>query len=160
MGDHPLPGTPLSTMFMTKRRASTIDTQWAKPPFDNKKGNVILRSSDNVHFRLYKGTLANASPIFDNLFTHGQSPAPSIAGLGVGGEVMDKVPFIGVDERSAVLDRGLGADDWGPDCHCRRDQERAQRAVPTLLYGFLLGSEHLVCVVLGCQISIPCQRRG
>lgn len=40
----------------------------AKPPFDTLKADIILCSSDAVHFRVYRCLLAFASPFFDAMF--------------------------------------------------------------------------------------------
>ncbi|KAI0760856.1 hypothetical protein BC629DRAFT_1547353 [Irpex lacteus] len=76
--------------------------QWADAPFDHKTGDIILRSSDNIHFRLHKGVLVNASPIFDDLFANAQ-PSSS-AGLKTGDEEVDGFPVIVMEEKSQVLD--------------------------------------------------------
>ncbi|KAI0760859.1 hypothetical protein BC629DRAFT_1051252 [Irpex lacteus] len=76
--------------------------QWADTPFDKKGGDIILRSLDNIYFRLYKGVLANASPVFEDLFTDAQPP--SVAGLEVGDEEIDGVPIISLEENSQVLE--------------------------------------------------------
>ncbi len=89
-------------MSDTDSPTSTATGQWADTPFDKKGGDVILRSSDNIYFRLYKGVLANASPVFEDLFTHAQPP--SVAGLEVGDEEIDGVPVISLEENSQVLE--------------------------------------------------------
>lgn len=40
-----------------------------RAPFDDEDGDVILRLSDGVDFRLYKVVLAKASPVFHGMFT-------------------------------------------------------------------------------------------
>ncbi|KAJ7879991.1 hypothetical protein B0H14DRAFT_2708156 [Mycena olivaceomarginata] len=40
----------------------------ASPPFDDPKADIIIRSSENVDFRMYKFLLALASPFFKEMF--------------------------------------------------------------------------------------------
>ncbi|KAI0683883.1 hypothetical protein BC835DRAFT_1422863 [Cytidiella melzeri] len=75
--------------------------QWAEAPFDKKNADVILRSSDNVHFRLHKVVLADASPVFDDMFVVG-SPSPPAA-LTTAGEQLHGLPVVSLDESSSVL---------------------------------------------------------
>jgi len=42
------------------------------PPFDDADADVILRSSDDIHFYVYKAILAKASPFFRDILTMGQ----------------------------------------------------------------------------------------
>ena len=44
------------------------DSAYASAPFDHEKADVILRSSDNIHFRIFKLFLSLASPFFETLF--------------------------------------------------------------------------------------------
>lgn len=53
--------------------SSAVPGAEASWPFDNPNAEVILRSSDNVHFRVFKGNLALASPVFKDMFTLGAS---------------------------------------------------------------------------------------
>ncbi|KAI0313675.1 hypothetical protein OF83DRAFT_1140321 [Amylostereum chailletii] len=54
----------------------------AEPPFNRSDADVVLISSDNVHFRAHKIILAIASPIFDTMFSLPQpSNAPDGGGL-------------------------------------------------------------------------------
>lgn len=41
----------------------------ARYPFDDADGDIVVRSSDEIAFRLYKNILAKASPIFRGMFT-------------------------------------------------------------------------------------------
>ncbi|KAI6141714.1 hypothetical protein BKA82DRAFT_166872 [Pisolithus tinctorius] len=51
--------------------SSAVPGAEASWPFDDPNAEVILRSSDNVHFRVFKGNLALASPVFKDMFTLG-----------------------------------------------------------------------------------------
>lgn len=44
------------------------DSAYAIAPFDHAKADIILRSSDNVNFRVFKLFLSLASPFFETLF--------------------------------------------------------------------------------------------
>ncbi|KAI0765980.1 hypothetical protein BC629DRAFT_1270015, partial [Irpex lacteus] len=81
--------------------SSGTDLKWAPAPFDKPTADVILQSSDNVHFRVRKGILAEASSVFDELFTHA-TPALN-ASLRCGDEMIDGVPVITMTETSSVL---------------------------------------------------------
>lgn len=76
--------------------------EWASSPFEKETANIILRSSDGVHFRVRKGILAEASVVFDDMFSHAK-PSTS-ASLTCGEETLDGVPIISMEETGAVLD--------------------------------------------------------
>lgn len=40
----------------------------ASPPFDDPEADIILRSSDNVDFHVYKFLLSLVSPVFKSMF--------------------------------------------------------------------------------------------
>ena len=44
-------------------------------PFNKPTADVILRSSDDVDFRVHKVILAEASPVFEGMFSIPQPPA-------------------------------------------------------------------------------------
>ena len=82
----------------------TID---AKAPFDRSNSNdadVILRSQDNVDFRVIKLFLSYSSPFFKGMFDLPQSPLPSAPDSN---EMKDGLPIIIVSETSNTLDRLL-----------------------------------------------------
>jgi hypothetical protein len=56
--------------------------------------NFIIRSSDNVNFRVHKSVLAMASPFFDDLLT---LPQP------VDSEIVDELPVVQLSEGSELL---------------------------------------------------------
>jgi len=47
---------------------STLETTTAKSPFDDLDADVIIRSSDNIDFRVFKSMLSLASPFFKDMF--------------------------------------------------------------------------------------------
>jgi len=67
----------------------------AKAPFDASDADIVLRTSDNVEFRLYRVILAMASPVFKDMLSFPQPPSsgPSLP--------------IPVSERSTVLEQLL-----------------------------------------------------
>ncbi|KAL4062561.1 hypothetical protein J3A83DRAFT_4381731 [Scleroderma citrinum] len=69
-------------------------------PFDHPKADVILRSSDNVDFHIFKLFLSLASPFFEALF---DIPQPSEEKLG-DMEMKNGLPIIPVSEDSRTLD--------------------------------------------------------
>ncbi|KAI6149551.1 hypothetical protein BKA82DRAFT_128992, partial [Pisolithus tinctorius] len=52
---------------------SELSTSTAKPPFDRVDADVILLSSDNVEFWVFKVILSLSSPNFENMFWLGSS---------------------------------------------------------------------------------------
>ncbi|TCD67404.1 hypothetical protein EIP91_012439 [Steccherinum ochraceum] len=69
----------------------------ALPPFNKPNADIILRSSDNVDFRVHKFMLSEASPAFEDMFA-----APS--GSLNADEHRDGLPVVHVTESSKVLD--------------------------------------------------------
>lgn len=65
----------------------------AAAPFDRKDADVILSSSDNVHFRVHRAILMIASPFFDSMFRLPQPP-----------DARDDIPVVHVTEDSYTLD--------------------------------------------------------
>ncbi|KAI6149640.1 hypothetical protein BKA82DRAFT_161490 [Pisolithus tinctorius] len=75
-------------------------TPYASLPFDNEKADVILRSSDNIDFRVFKLFLSLASPFFETLF---DLPQPSEE-MSTDVEIKDGLPVVPVSEDSKTLD--------------------------------------------------------
>jgi hypothetical protein len=63
-------------------------------PFDVPDANFIIRSSDNINFRVHKPILAMASPFFKDLLSLPQ-PADS--------EIVDGLPVVQLSESSELL---------------------------------------------------------
>ncbi|KIJ20986.1 hypothetical protein PAXINDRAFT_6763 [Paxillus involutus ATCC 200175] len=72
---------------------------YAASPFDHAKADVILRSSDNIDFRVFKLFLSLASPFFETLF---DIPQPTEETEEQ--ETKDGLPVIPVSEDSNTLD--------------------------------------------------------
>ncbi|KAI6094384.1 hypothetical protein F5141DRAFT_1224137 [Pisolithus sp. B1] len=72
----------------------------APSPFDHVKADVILRSPDDVDFRVFKLFLSLASPFFETLF---DLPQPSEE-MNTDVEIKDGLPVIPVSEDSKTLD--------------------------------------------------------
>ncbi|KIJ65515.1 hypothetical protein HYDPIDRAFT_27516 [Hydnomerulius pinastri MD-312] len=75
------------------------DTTNATSPFDHAKADIILRSSDNIDFRVFKLFLSLASPFFETLFDIPQPIEESEEQ-----EMKDGLPVIPVSEDSKTLD--------------------------------------------------------
>ncbi|KAI6149641.1 hypothetical protein BKA82DRAFT_920403 [Pisolithus tinctorius] len=69
-------------------------------PFDHVKADIILRSSDDVDFRVFKLFLSLASPFFETLF---DLPQPSDE-MSTDVEFKDGLPVVPVSEDSKTLD--------------------------------------------------------
>ncbi|KAF8448891.1 hypothetical protein L210DRAFT_3439488 [Boletus edulis BED1] len=72
---------------------------YAAAPFDHAKADIILRSSDNIDFRVFKLFLSLASPFFETLF---EIPQP--AEESEDQEVKDGLVVVPVTEDSKTLD--------------------------------------------------------
>ncbi|KAI6023344.1 hypothetical protein EDC04DRAFT_2900547 [Pisolithus marmoratus] len=72
----------------------------APSPFDHAMADIILRSSDDVDFRVFKLFLSLASPFFETLF---DLPQPSEE-MSTDVEIKDGLPVIPVSEDSQTLD--------------------------------------------------------
>lgn len=75
------------------------DSAYAAAPFDHAKADIILRSSDNIDFRVFKLFLSLASPFFETLFN---IPQPAEADKDE--QVRDGLTVIPVTENSKTLD--------------------------------------------------------
>ncbi|KAF9240602.1 hypothetical protein BU15DRAFT_73833 [Melanogaster broomeanus] len=78
--------------IMCRKQTSIPLPSTAPEPFDNIDADVILRSSDNVDFRVFKIILSLTSPVFKDMFTlpqpDNQSPT-SPSAIPVSGEQCD-----------------------------------------------------------------------
>jgi hypothetical protein len=63
-------------------------------PYNVPDANFIIRSSDNVNFRVHKSVLALASPVFEVLVS---LPQPSDC------EIIDGLPVVRLSESSELL---------------------------------------------------------
>ena len=77
------------------------DTAYAAAPFDHAKADIILRSSDNIDFRVFKLFLSLASTFFETLF---EIPQPTVTEVNNDQEVKDGLAVIRVEEHSKTLD--------------------------------------------------------
>lgn len=77
------------------------DFAYAAAPFDHEKADIILRSSDNVDFRIFKLFLSLTSPSFEAMF---QTPQPAPAQASNDQEIKDDLVVIRVRENSKTLD--------------------------------------------------------
>ncbi|TFY78013.1 hypothetical protein EWM64_g5999 [Hericium alpestre] len=68
------------------------------PSFDDIDADVLLRTSDNIDFRVYKNILAKSSPFFRDMFSMPQ-PAEEKADS----ESTSRLPVINVSEHSRTL---------------------------------------------------------
>ena len=75
------------------------DSAYAAAPFDHAKADIILRSSDNIDFRVFKLFLSLASPFFETLF---DIPQPTEENGDQ--EIKDGLVVVPVTEDSKTLD--------------------------------------------------------
>ena len=71
----------------------------AAAPFNSKKADIVLRSLDDVYFRVYRCLLAFSSPFFDSLF---DLPRPQVPSPHE--EMYEGLEVIPVTENSRALD--------------------------------------------------------
>jgi hypothetical protein len=82
----------------------------APPPFDGSSpwgADVILRSSDNVDFRVLKAPLAHSSPVFRDMFTLPRGHQLGQEGRSTVDEMRDGLPIVALPESGTVLYRLL-----------------------------------------------------
>ncbi|KZP05743.1 hypothetical protein FIBSPDRAFT_343476 [Athelia psychrophila] len=72
-------------------------TTAAEAPFNDAEADIILRSSDNVEFRVLKLFLSRASSFFRNMFDLPQGAASGDQ------EMRDKIPVIAMAESASVV---------------------------------------------------------
>ena len=75
-----------------------------RPPFNNPAGDTIIRTRDGVNFRVRSGILAEASPIFSDMFT---VPLPDPITNSDDPNYLDGKPVVAVQEDSVTLDHLL-----------------------------------------------------
>ncbi|KAK0489215.1 hypothetical protein IW261DRAFT_1557706 [Armillaria novae-zelandiae] len=71
-------------------------TTTASFPFNDTSADLILRSSDRVHFHVHKPLLSLASPVFRDMFGIGQAP-----------QILPGIPVVQMSEDSDVLHKLL-----------------------------------------------------
>ncbi|TFY76285.1 hypothetical protein EWM64_g7729 [Hericium alpestre] len=72
-------------------------------PFDDSDADVVLRSSDNADFRVYKVILAKSSPFFSDLFSIPQPEEEKASPDPAHTESTPQLPVIDVSEHSRIL---------------------------------------------------------
>ena len=75
-----------------------------KPPFNNPAADIVIRSSDGVNFHVRSGIVAEASPIFSDMF---EIPLPDRHANPNSPDFMDGKPVVTVQEDNVTLDRLL-----------------------------------------------------
>ena len=85
---------------MSTASATAPQKSLAKAPFNDPRADVILQSSDGVHFRVFKIILSFASPIFSDMFS---LPLPASQNP----DSDDEVPMVTLSENSEALDLSL-----------------------------------------------------
>ena len=74
----------------------------ASAPFDRADADLILRTSDNVNFRVIKVLLAMGSPFFEDMFSLPQSASDTAADDG--SEMKDGLSVVPVSETARTLE--------------------------------------------------------
>jgi len=73
----------------------------AKAPFNSPDAEVIIRSSDNVDFRVFKSFLSSVSNVFKDMFAVPQGPVDIAR---VDQEMRDGLPVIPMTEESQIVE--------------------------------------------------------
>lgn len=76
----------------------------AAPPFNKPTADLVLRSSDNVDFRVRRAILAEASPIFDDMLS---LPQPPVRTPDASSSSATEPPIVVLTESSRTLDHLL-----------------------------------------------------
>lgn len=92
----------MSKFDNTVRNEGTPIITTAGSPFDDPRADVILRTCDNVDFRVFKLFLSFASPFFNDMFALPQTTEGENAN-----ETKETLPLITVAEDSKALSRLL-----------------------------------------------------
>ncbi|KAH9976032.1 hypothetical protein BGW80DRAFT_1119802, partial [Lactifluus volemus] len=71
--------------------------------FDDADADIILRSIDNLDFRVYRVILSKASPVFNDMFIFPHPPCPSPF-VKNPDDYKDGLPLVRLPESSATLD--------------------------------------------------------
>ena len=80
---------------VSPKATSTPPEKLAEAPFDDPQADLILQSSDEVHFRVFKLILSLASPIFKDMFSIPSPPSQN---------PHDEVQVVHLTEHSTALD--------------------------------------------------------
>ncbi|KAG6330788.1 hypothetical protein ID866_8299 [Astraeus odoratus] len=80
--------------------SETAEFRYSLAPFDHSKADVILRSSDNVEFRVFRLLLSLASPFFETFFDLPRPSQETRDDL----ETKDGLPVIPMSEDGKTLD--------------------------------------------------------
>jgi hypothetical protein len=89
----------MSTARMPSNENQSPAITDADAPLNHSKADVILRSTDNVDFRVFKSILSLASPIFDDMFALPQAP-----GGDNSNEMKDGLPVVQLTEDKKTLE--------------------------------------------------------
>ncbi|KAH9168372.1 hypothetical protein EDB89DRAFT_2099814 [Lactarius sanguifluus] len=101
-----------STLALVKEETTSENSD---PPFVPSHlkvpdANIIVRSSDQVNFRVHKSLLAMSSPFFDDLLSLPQPPD---------GEIVDGLPVVQLSEDASSLNSLVTLLYPAPPCHTR-----------------------------------------
>lgn len=77
---------------------------YARPPFNNPAADIVVRSRDGVNFRVRSAIVAEASPIFSDMF---EIPQPAFDGSPESPDHLDGKPVVEVEEDHRTLDHLL-----------------------------------------------------
>lgn len=77
-----------------------VERTSAAPPFNRTDADILLRSTDQVYFRLHKVLLTIASTVFQSMF----SLSERANGSSPGDEIIDGLRVVDVEERAEYLD--------------------------------------------------------
>ncbi|KIM72945.1 hypothetical protein PILCRDRAFT_829477 [Piloderma croceum F 1598] len=138
----------------------------ANAPFDDPDTDAILRSSDNVDFRVFRQFLSYASPVFKAMFA-----LPQVSQGDNSNETKDGLPIIQVSEESKTLETLLlmcyPEDEWLPviksleDVHALLDaavkynMERVEKKVrKRLVAQCFLGNDAVRVFAIACRFHL------
>ena len=83
-----------------------VPQPYARPPFNNPAADLVIRSCDGVNFRVRSAIVAEASPIFSDMFELPQPQPPNHPPID-SPDFLDGKPVVAVEEDSQTLDHLL-----------------------------------------------------
>jgi len=95
---------PVSTESSCQAITDATTITDAKAPFNNPDAEAIIRSSDDVDFRVFKSLLSSVSNVFKDMFAIPQGPADVTR---VDQEMRDGLPVIPITEESQIVEKLL-----------------------------------------------------
>ncbi|KAH9886262.1 hypothetical protein C8Q73DRAFT_795438 [Cubamyces lactineus] len=155
----------------TKAAPSTKAVPGGHPFFDVAKSDLTLRTSDGVGFHVYKCIIANASPVFTDMFclsspTHADKPSVSVTEDSTTWEQLLRICYLipedstlSLDEVRKILEAGRKYDMGPVIAHMRfillQPSYAGKQALRTYAIACAYGLEDVALVAARGCLSLP-----